>query len=196
DRLLAFARAGGTLVFTGESGSLNEYRQPRAANPLAATLGGDRPATLAMRAYGKGKLVHVPRIAPGMKITPAAGWQFPASQWVLPENHEEILHAVSDNLPRGLSVQAEAPLTTALEIVRRPETSETLLHFVNYDPAHPLEPFRAQLALERAKVRAVKFLSPEQDNPVPLEFAAAGAGQITFQVPGFGQYGLVVVQEK
>jgi len=196
ERLLTFTREGGTLVFSGESGYLNEYRQARTVNPLLAALGDSRPSTVSVRELGKGKLVYVPPIAPGMKVTPAEGWQFPASQWVLPANHEEILHAVSDNLPRGLSVQAEAPLTTALEIVRRPETSETLLHFVNYDPAHPLVAFRAQLALERAKVRAVKFLSPEQDNPVPLEFAAAGAGRITFQVPGFGQYGLVVVVEK
>ena len=64
NRLLAYVRAGGTLVFTGNTAMYNERRERRASNPLLSLVPAEARKKIATVAEGKGGLVFIPEILP------------------------------------------------------------------------------------------------------------------------------------
>jgi hypothetical protein len=115
------------------------------------------------------------------------------TEWTLPRNHEAILHAITDHLLQGLSITTEAPLTTVLELLNREKTRETIVHFINFDRKKTSGPFSANLRTQfSGGVKSVSYLSPDADDPTPLEFNEAG-GKVRFAVPATRLYGMVVV---
>jgi hypothetical protein len=195
-RLEQFVRGGGTVVFTGRTGDFNEWWRTRSANPLLKLMGLDsHPPVLTRRSLGSGKLVYLPEIVPAGEIVPNGRWQLPADQWLLPANDWEIYYAVVSNLPDGLSLEAEAPLTTCAEILRRDKTNETIVHFVNYETDKRLELFRARIKPQfSGKVKGISYFSPEYDEPVSLKFEFVD-GILEFTVPESGMYAMVVISQ-
>ena len=146
-----------------------------------------------VRNLGKGKLVYIPEIVPGMEITPLDRWAFPSPQWVLPANHEEIASAITRHLSGGASLCAEAPLTTVAEMFNRRKSRETIVHFVNYEEGKRLAPFRVELKPQfKGRVSKVEVFAPELDRPGKLEYAVEG-GKLVFTVPEMGMYSMIVV---
>jgi hypothetical protein len=47
-----------------------------------------------------------------------------------------------DGMPKGLSLTSDAPLTTVMELLIRPQSRETLVHVVNFDRKTPLLPLQ------------------------------------------------------
>jgi hypothetical protein len=193
--ILDYVRAGGTLVITDNTGAYNERREKRHNNPF-----------LPARIEGKGRIVYVPQIeradkeratAANDNPEPCAGSQqsprMSPSQWLLPKNEQEIYDKITSALPHGLSLKTEAPLTTTAELLIRPETQETILHFVNFDRQHPLSPFKASVRKQFAgKIESLKFFSPDADEPVSLPFEVSG-DQIKFTVPEMRIYSMIVI---
>jgi hypothetical protein len=195
--LLDYVRRGGTLVVTDSAGEYNDWREKRHKNPF-----------LPARTEGKGRIVFIPQIQRAdlkMGITAggndnpepgAASQQTPKmspAQWVLPKNHQEIYDAITGALPRGLSLASDAPLTTVAELLNRLETRETIVHFVNFDRQHPLSPFKVTVRNQFAgKIKSVTCFSPGADDPVPLNFEAAG-DSVTFTVPAMRIYSMIVI---
>jgi hypothetical protein len=197
-QLLDYVRRGGTLVFSGNTGAFNEWRERRRTNPF-----------LPARTEGKGSLVYIPEIPPGTsagekgkaaeEAESGAASQHTArlspADWVLPKNHEEIYQAVTGGLRQGLSLTAAAPLTTVAELLVRPESHETLVHFVNFDRHHPVPPFAATVRQQFAGgVKSVICLSPDADDPQPLEFTVTGE-RVSFTVPATRIYSLIVIHQ-
>jgi hypothetical protein len=115
------------------------------------------------------------------------------AQWVLPQNHREIYKTITDNLPNGLSIQTEAPLTTVVELLTRPETRETVAHFVNFDRQHQPMPFRVTVGKQLpGAVKSVVCFSPDADDPAPLEFEET-AGHVSFVAPAMRLYSMIVI---
>jgi hypothetical protein len=217
DKLAAYVRNGGTLVFTGNTGHYNEWREMRTANPLLALMGGKRLSAVTVQAVGKGKLVYIPDLtlrakgqaAEARRIGiagdetslavsgPVRSGSFPAADWVLPENHAAVHRAVTGNLREPVSVTAGAPLTTVMEVLNRPKTGETILHFVNFDSKTAQAGFPVRLRAQFAgrKVASVNAFCPELDQPRKLEFAEQG-GEVTFTVPPVKVYSMVVVSHR
>ncbi len=208
DRLTAYVKKGGTLVFTDNTADYNKWRERRPSNPLLEMLGLDKlPAEITVKKLGQGRLVCIPRVVPGGSSTAAepgeavvadatssTGRPFPSSRWLLPENHQAIHQAIVDNLPRGTAIETGAPLTTVMEIVNREKTRETIVHFVNFDQDHRLEPFRVALKKQyQGRVKSVSLISPESDRPQSLEFEDQ-PDRITLRVPGMQLYSMVVVK--
>jgi len=194
--LLAYVRGGGTLLLAGNTGQFNEWRETRRTNPL-----------LPARSEGKGRVVVIPEIVRGDKTARAAGANedpepgataqrgvhMNPPQWVLPKNAEDIYKTVVAAVPAGLSLTAEAPLTTVMEIQKRAATQETIAHFINFESKKRVGPFAVTVKKQfPASVKAVLCFSPEKDEPVKLEFAEAG-GVVKFTVPEMGTYAMVVV---
>ncbi len=214
DKLAAYVRAGGTLVFTDNAAEFNDWRERRPSNPLLELIGIEPPSTAVIptsvpkgaiagtaalvvvtRRLGKGKMVYIPRVEPSIPPGPA-NKPFPPSRWVLPKNHNSIYHAVVDNLAQGLSITAEAPLTTVMEILNRSRTNETIVHFINFEEYKKLNPFQVRLRKQyKEKIKSVSFYSPEFDEPKPLEFTEKD-GDITFTVPSMKLYSMIVVSHR
>jgi hypothetical protein len=207
DRLLAYVRNGGVLVFTGRTATYNERRERRGVNPLLSLMPQAARKGIHARAEGKGQLVYIPAIvrAGGNSATEAVEnpeievstrvrpERMEPTEWTLPRNHEAILHAITDHLPQGLSITTEAPLTTVMELLNRAKTRETIVHFINFDRKKTSGPFSANLRTQfSGGVKSVNYLSPDADDPAPLEFKEAG-GKVRFMVPATRLYGMVVV---
>ncbi len=98
-----------------------------------------------------------------------------------------------DGLPKGLSITTEAPLTTVMELLNRPATRETIVHFINFDRRNKLAPFRATLRRQfPGRVKSVTFFSPEADDPAQVDFQESGE-QLTFVAPSTRLYSMIVV---
>jgi len=167
---------------------------------------------ITVKAIGKGKMVFIPEIVPSLSgniemrrggiggdetasyASQARGGTFAASDWMLPKNHNEIRQAVVSNLRAPISITTEAPLTTVMELVKRPKTKETMVHFVNFDGNSPLAPFQVRLRNQYGglKVTSVSFFTPEADEPRKLEFTEQG-GVIAFIAPAARVYSMIVV---
>ena len=178
--LLDFVRKGGTLVLTGNTAKYNDWRQPRSANPL-----------LPARTEGNGQIVFIPEIfrADGGRQT---GRMAPP-QWVLPKNHREIYQTIATAMPHGLSITTDAPLTTVTELLVRPTTRETIVHFVNFDRKNTLAPFAVDIRNQfPSPVKSVACYSADADDPVILPFQEA-AGRAKFTVPATKVYAMIVI---
>ncbi len=176
--LLSYVHNGGTLILTGSTATYNQWRERWRKNPL-----------LPARREGKGRIVYIPRIVPVIRV----GRVMSPPEWVLPKNHHEIYTAIVSNLPQGLSITTAAPLTTVLELLKRPETQETIVHFVNFDRKNPLAPFPVTLQKQYAsQVKSVTCFSPEADDPQPVGFQES-SGQVRFIVPRTQLYAMIVL---
>ncbi len=211
NRLLNYVRAGGTLVFADNAADYNEWREKRRVNPLRA-LAGSGGQGVVTRQEGKGRLVFIPEIIP----TPARGTgvpasaenpeifaapgqrsqSFAASEWTLPQNHQEISRAILENLPHAVSISTGAPLTTVMELLNRAPSRETILHFVNFDRKNRLSPFKVDLKKQfTGPVESVTCLSPELDDPRPVKFSESG-GRVSFTAPDMQLYAMLVIRHK
>jgi hypothetical protein len=206
ERVIQYVRNGGTLVFTGNTADYNEWREARRTNPLRSLMQTTGSAPSISR-LGKGRLVYIPAIIPALapgqstgvdnpEIIPGGAGrkhEFPATEWVLPKNHEEVWRTITENLPHGLSVTTGAPLTTVMEIVNRAKSRETIVYFVNFDRHTRLKPFDVSLRRQfPGKVKSVTWFSPESDDPKALGSKDA-SGRISFNVPSMGVFSMVVV---
>lgn len=197
-QLLGYVRRGGTLVITDNTGNYNDWREQRHINPF-----------LPARIEGKGRIVYIPQIQPAeatlvrglsssQNAEPGASSEqtprLPPAQWVLPKNQQAICDAIVTNLPNGLSLTSDAPLTTVAELYSRPETRETIVHFVNFDRKHPLSPFNATVKKQTAgKVVSVQAFSPDANDPVSLSFETNG-DSMSFTVPAMRIYSMIVIR--
>jgi hypothetical protein len=194
--LLDYVRKGGTLVITGNTGEYNGWREKRHQNPF-----------LPARAVGSGRILYIPEIKradPAEKgpalaenaepgATSQRNPQMTPPQWLLPKNHQEIYETIAACLPAGLSLTCDAPLTTVAELLTRPESHETIVHFVNFDRKHPLEPFKATVRKQfPGKVTSVTCFSPDMNDPLPLQFEEIG-DVVNFTVPAMRVYSMIVI---
>ena len=112
---------------------------------------------------------------------------------MLPRNHQEIYKTVADALPKGLSITTGAPLTTVLELLDRPQSRETIVHFINFDRRAELAPFSATIRKQRAeKLTSVLCFSPDADDPVHVPFQESG-DRVTVTIPAMRLYSMLVI---
>jgi hypothetical protein len=197
--LLDYARNGGTLIVTGNTGQYDEWREQRST-----------PALLPARREGKGRILYIPEIIrgdvrnaksqgadvdPEPGATAARGVHIAPPQWVLPKNHEEIYKTVASGVPKGLSIATSAPLTTVMELLTRAKTNETIVHFVNFDRASSIGPFSVTLHKQFAgKVKSVTCMTPDRDASASLTFEESD-GSVKFMVPKMSIYSMLVVAQ-
>jgi hypothetical protein len=207
DQLLQYVRGGGTLIFSGDTARFNRWREERQRNPLLSLIGPRVGTKLISKTEGQGKLLYLPEIPPSTKpgayafgnnpeiIASAQGRdnRFSPPEWTLPENHAEIYRQLAASLNRGLSLETTAPLSMVAEIWDRPVSSETILHFVNFDQKQAAQEFSATVRLKAGQgVKMVQFFSPDVDQPRQLSFSEKG-GKISFIVPPTRLYGMIVI---
>jgi hypothetical protein len=194
--LMDYVGAGGNLLMTGNTAQFNDWRERRSNSPLHAYSREDSNRFILLPeiannirppAYEQNVDPFSLTVRPAPKISP--------SQWVLPTNHEELFKAVSAAVPKGFSLNADAPLTTVAELVCRPSSRDTIAHFVNFDRDKPPKPFTAKIRTQYAgPVKSVACFSPDANDPIPLDFTESG-GFASVTVPATRLYSMVVVTQ-
>jgi hypothetical protein len=195
--LMAYVRKGGTLIVAGNTGEFDQWREVRDANPF-----------LPQRREGKGRIVFIEKIIPDEEQSrksneqfqdpePGAaarrGTQMTPAHWVLPKNHAEIYKTIADTTSKGLSIDTDAPLTTVMELLNRPSTLETIVHFVNFDRANKTAPVAVNLRKQYpGPVKSVTWISPDADQSTEISFKESG-GSVTFTTPAIRLYSMIVV---
>ncbi len=199
-QLLDYAfRGGGTLVITDNTGMYNDWREQRHKNPFLPApprgqgthLSFTSPKSRVPTRWQKRPMPRTPNPALSLNDSP----RMSPAQWVLPKNHQQMYDAIVTNLPSGtsLSLISGAPLTTTAELYVRPETHETIVHFVNFDRKHPLPPFAVTVKKQfTGPVKTVRLFSPDTDDPIVLPFQESD-GKITFTVPSMRIYSMIVI---
>ena len=215
EKLLAYAKAGGTLIFTDNTADYNDWRERRAENPLRKLVEySGRGNDTVVKTLGKGKLVYIPKIVPDVPGSKADGGDifaedmfavvedaasgarrpFASELWLLPANDQQIVAAVRDNIDGGVSLESDAPLTVVAELLTRDESRETIAHFINFEQ-NRLQPFSASVAKQyQGKVKKVSYFSKDSEGSVSLDFTDEG-NKVSFTVPEMGLYGMVVVSQ-
>ena len=108
---------------------------------------------------------------------------------------EDIYRAVVARLPRGLSLTADAPSTTVMEIYTRAESRETIVHFVNFDKQSNPAPFAVRGKKQYpGAVKSVTCLAPDADDPAALQFQERD-GAVEFTVPATRVYSMVAIAQ-
>ena len=98
-------------------------------------------------------------------------------------------------MPKKLSLSTKAPLTTVAELLVRPETRETLVHFVNFDREHPLSRFDVSVRNQfNGEVKSVTAFSPDANDPVSLPFETEG-DTVKFTAPAMRIYSMIVIAQ-
>jgi hypothetical protein len=83
-----------------------------------------------------------------------------------------------------------------MELLTRPKTRETIVHFVNFDRQHPLAPFPVVVRKQFAgRVKSVLCFSPEKDEPASLVFKESSE-TVAFTAPGTKLYSMVVISQE
>ena len=196
ESLLRYVRGGGVLLLTSDTAKYGAWREKRRKTSL-----------LPARAEGKGNIVLLPTIVadetamgrgaegnffdPEPGATVRRGVQMAPPQWVLPKNHKDLYETVVGNVPGGFCVQTDAPLTTVMEVLKRPSTQETILHFVNFKQ-DALAPFAVHVSnVTFPKIKSAMLFLPEQDEPIRLEMTVKGEAT-SVSLPKMKTYGMLV----
>jgi hypothetical protein len=188
-----FVRAGGGLVATEATSSLNEWRLRRPKFGLGDLFGIDRPSpTPVRRTFGAGRVAYLPVIeraatppAPGMN------YHFSNDYWKEPVNGRELLAAVTWAAQDRLTLSVDALRSVAAELAGKGSQGAWLLHLVNFDLATPVASARVTLRLPAGKALK-KAVAETPDGPGVRELEIeAGEGSASFRVPGLKIYSLV-----
>ena len=193
NRIRAFVAAGGGLVATGDTSLRTEWRWERDRFALADLFGIDTPpekGEAIRRAFGKGRVVYIPRVEPAIDPPPAQiKYNFPEECWALPKNYREMEAAVRWAAGDHLSLTVDAPLSVVAELASVP--GGMLVHLVNYNFTKPVADVRVSLRVS-APPSEVILETPDgatQTLPVTLKDGIA-----SFRVPRLQIYDLVRVR--
>ena len=204
-RIEKYVTGGGALVFTGASGSRDQWVNPRSEPGLGSVLkpevrwnprrGMYADKTVVSRG---GKVVYVPEITPPDRELAArwnGSWDGDQGRgpWILPANWKDLEQAVRTACGGRLSVEVEAPDWVVVEQTQKDKL--IMVHLVNYRENDTRESIPVDVRLDQGrKVKSVKVVSPDRDGEQQLEFGIAD-GRVMFVVPELKVYDMIVIEQ-
>jgi len=162
DGLKRYARSGGGLVVTDETGRYDQWRRSRPRGVFAGLADRAAPdeAGFSRTAYGRGRVAFLQRIEPATGPPPGVN-HFGDQYWRPPKNARALLAAVTWAAGEAMPLQVEAPAAVAAELTRQWRPDRFILHLVNYDLDNPSS-VRVRLQLpEGMTVAEPALLSPD-----------------------------------
>jgi hypothetical protein len=190
-----FVADGGGLVATGETSLRNEWRQRRERYGLRDLFGFDLPPGRAVRRVsGKGRVAFLPAIEPSIAPPVAQGaYDFDNKYWAAPRNASELVEAVRW-ASGGLSIEVQAPVSVATELVHLRRKTQMLLHLINFDVSNTASPLSVRFrAPSGSSIGEIGWESPDEDGTVtPL--VKNGPAEANITISKLRIYGLLRVQ--
>jgi hypothetical protein len=174
DALVRFARRGGRLIVTGESGAYDACYRQRRDNPLAKGLDGCRGV--------------VRRAEVDTAPVKSAAWTIKVA-------------APGDGARRLLAdlaaiwsptVRIQAPATTFAEVKRGPQAF--YVHLVNYSREPVARGARIELCVKRLDPAGCTFAAPMENRPAaPIGVKKVGPDRYAIDLPAFAEYAVLSV---
>lgn len=225
ERVLDYARKGGTLVVVGNTGLYDVHNVPHERSPLAEALGDASGNERVVRSIGAGTLHYVPvpeadhrylvrtkaagefttfgpTLADRFADIPAAytqGGIHPDLRTVL----VQVANVLREELPWTSRRQSDHPYVE-FSTMHNPYTNQLLVHAVNYDVSirgevGPAEDLRLQIALppgkEAASVRYSASLGDFAEPPHQVR-TVDGRTVVDLELDRLNIYGLAVIDLK
>ncbi len=214
DQIREYVRAGGGLLATGHTSLYNDWRRRRNDYGLADVLGvhvsTGRGLPLEKRGpYGRGRAAYLPGVIPAEPIagiglegptravaaSPVGAAGFGRRYWKLPKNSEQIVAAIRYAAGAPFSVEFQgAALTTVMELTEGKDSSERILHWINYKLGALAPPVTVTVAAPKGKkFAAVELFSPDRKMPQRVNFTVEG-DRIRFTFPPLEVYNVAVLR--
>jgi hypothetical protein len=200
DQIRRFVENGGGLVATEQTSMLTEWRRKRNKFGLAEVLGIDAPPGAEdrnplRREFGKGRVVYIPRIEPGVEPPPAMmSYNFSNEYWKLPKNYEELVEAVQWAARGGFSASVEAPLWVTMELAEQKSTETRLLHLLNFRIEEPLRDIAVKVRIPGGMRLREGVLESPDDLPRQVLEISGREGMVSFNVPKLEVYNLILLR--
>jgi len=199
--LKAFAKKGGGLVITGNTGMYDGWRRIRKQNMLEEMMveqgmhlmqksdsyrrTGDLPENVISFEYGTGRIIYLPELEkPEGEIT--LGY---ASRWMMPENADELESAVYWTAGRRLPLQVSAPEWVGVSHDK--QSNREVIHLFSYKNERDV----AGITLEYdGKIKNAWAISPDDKDKTRIQFIEKDS--ITeLRIPCFKVYKLIVLEK-
>jgi len=195
-----FVKAGGSVVATGRTSLLNEWRLTRPKFGLSDVLGIDQPApdqeaggTPRRTEFGAGRAVYIPRIEPAVEPPPAqVAYAFGNHYWHLPRNHEDLIASIRWAARDQLSAEVKAPRWVTIELAQQ-GGGLLLLHLVNYKPKETVQNIQATIRPPaKFRVKEASLVTPEHISGQKLTLES-GPGNVSMVIPSMRVYALITM---
>jgi hypothetical protein len=194
-----FVRAGGSVVATGRSSLMNEWRLVRPKLGLADVLGVEQPLdnkkenTPRRQEHGSGRAVYIARVEPAVvPPPPQIAYSFSNQYWHLAKNHEDLIASVRWAARDRLSAEVKAPDWVTMELARQ-DKGPLLLHLVNYKPVETVKDIRVIVRPPaKLRVKEAVLVTPENIVGQNLQFESTHDG-ISMAVPSMRVYAFVTM---
>ncbi len=195
-----FVRSGGSVVATGRTSLLNEWRLIRPKFALSDVLGVDRPPAAGKvnvphrTEAGSGRAAYIPSVEPAIDPPPAqVAYAFPNHYWKLPKNHDDLVASVRWAARERLSAEVDAPPWVTLEMARQ-EGGPLLLHLVNYKPGETVHSIKATIRPPvNFRIKDAVLVTPEHLTEQKLTLTADREA-VAMEIPFMRVYALVVMK--
>jgi hypothetical protein len=192
-----FVKSGGSVVATGRSSLMNEWRLVRPKLGLADVLGVDQPLdngdenTPHRKEYGSGRAVYIPRIEPTVAPPPPLiAYSFPNHYWRLAKNHEDLIASVRWAARDRFSAEVKAPEWVTIELARQ-ENGPLLLHLVNYKSKENVHDIQVSIRPPaKFRVKEAVLVTPEHVTGQTLSFKS-DQGNASMVIHSMRVYALV-----
>jgi len=194
-----FVKSGGSVVATGRSSLMNEWRLVRPKLGLADVLGVDQPLdtesenTPHRKEYGAGRAVYIPRIEPTVAPPPPQiAYSFPNHYWRLAKNHADLITSIRWAARDRLSAEVQAPEWVTIELARQ-DKGPLLLHLVNYKSKENVHDIRVSIRPPaKFRVKEAILATPEHVTGQSLSFKS-DQGNVSMVIPSMRVYALVTL---
>ena len=177
DKLLRYAEAGGGLVITDQTASMNQWGQPIAGGLQRLFRMPVPESGEAFEGRGQGKVALTSVMRPSNVVNGS-----------LPVNGPHLVETVIKVMGPP-TVCVNAPVYVGAEFVRQP--GRVLVHLVDYSQNPSLPPLQVNLSASLGKVKRARLLTT--GGPEVELHTDPGAGGTEITIPGLDIYGVVVI---
>lgn len=180
DQIRSFARNGGGLVATEETGLYNEWRERRRDSGLTDVY------------KAGGRVVYLPEVKPAIPKPHAAGML--SAYWKAPLNAQEIVAAVRKAAGGDFALDVRAPAGVVAEIQR--QEGRTVVHLLNYDDERRPRVDGIEVSLRAPKGRGaanVSVISPDESGAAGVPYEMRD-GRLRMRLPQLKTYSVLLVR--
>ena len=200
--LKLFAKKGGGLVVTGNSGMYDGWRRIRKQNMLEEMMSEqgialpernefpsrqrNEPKNVSSFIYGAGRVIYLPELEkPEGEIR--LGYE---SKWVMPKNADELESAVYWAAGKRLPLQVTAPEWVGVS--HDSQKNRDVIHLFSYNDARDVAGITMQYD---GVVKSAWTISPDEKDKTTIPVVEKG-GVTEIRLPGFKVYKLIVLEKE